>query len=520
MVTKILIVDDEKIEREGLKRLIREYNLELDVAEAPNGERALEYLEKHAADILLTDIRMRKMDGLQLGKSAREIYPKLKIVIFSAYDEFEYAKRAIDISAVQYLLKPIDVEEFLRVINGLMQQCAEERMKREHDAELTQLYGKWQAYNRQKALVVLLLDNASREAKQESLMQAGIDLTGKWILPFLIDVETPFFLQRHHEFELYITEGPLSMHCELLPLNERQSLLLHMTDEQPLVTEQERLANELAELFMERYQEKAMIVSGRPLEKMEEVAAEYTSMEETLESKFFLFDRSVLYTWKTEDGQGESAKIEIDAVMERISRQIAHREFFLIEQEIKSLFKNVQATVNSAIYTKYVASQIVKALVRADEIMHSIRFQQIVESIYNAGNVLQIIDYLLEPLNEIERRGQGEPQQSRRKVIQDVVRYIHEHYMHDIGLEVIAGRVFLSPGYLSQLFKKEMGQSMMKYITNYRLEKAKDLLSKTNLKVQDVGVKVGYPNLSYFCMLFVNHYGVSPSGFREDGGNL
>lgn len=120
---RILIVDDQELERTGIKFLIDEYKLNLDVAEAKNGEVAWEYLAMNPVDILITDIRMPFMDGLQLSRLVREKYPFVKIIIISAYAEFEYAKEAIDIGVLNYLLKPIKVDEFLRIVTKVVKQC-------------------------------------------------------------------------------------------------------------------------------------------------------------------------------------------------------------------------------------------------------------------------------------------------------------------------------------------------------------------------------------------------------------
>lgn len=104
---KILIVDDESIEREGISFLIEKYKLPLEVAQATNGKTALEYMRTHPIDILLTDVKMPQMDGLELARHTFEKYPDVRILVFSAYGEFEFAKKAMAAQAVSYLLKPI-----------------------------------------------------------------------------------------------------------------------------------------------------------------------------------------------------------------------------------------------------------------------------------------------------------------------------------------------------------------------------------------------------------------------------
>ena len=121
---KALIVDDEKIEREGIKFLIETMGLNLNTAEAENGVKAMDYLQAHEVDILFTDIRMPFMDGLALAAKAKKLNPKLKVIV-SAYGDFEYAKQAIQIHVVHYLLKPVEVAEFLEVVARLLSYAME-----------------------------------------------------------------------------------------------------------------------------------------------------------------------------------------------------------------------------------------------------------------------------------------------------------------------------------------------------------------------------------------------------------
>ena len=125
---KILLVDDEKTEREGIAFLIKKFNLPLTVAEAVNGKAALEYIHKNNdVDILLTDVKMPFMDGLELAKRVNEFNPGIVIIIFSAYGEFDYAKKACEANAVNYLLKAIEIEEFSQVMNRVMDICRERK---------------------------------------------------------------------------------------------------------------------------------------------------------------------------------------------------------------------------------------------------------------------------------------------------------------------------------------------------------------------------------------------------------
>lgn len=152
----ILIVDDEKIERDGIRGLIAEMKYELHVIEAENGEKALEYLRLNPVDILLTDIKMPFMGGLELAEQASLAQPSLEIIIYSAYGEFDYARRALYTNASSYLLKPIDMDEFAGVMSGVIQKCSDKATQQLRTAEIMQGYQKGLEYEKEKWLTDLL----------------------------------------------------------------------------------------------------------------------------------------------------------------------------------------------------------------------------------------------------------------------------------------------------------------------------------------------------------------------------
>ena len=132
---KILLVDDEREEREGISFLIRKFRYPLEIVQAASGKEALAVLEKEKIDILFTDVKMPVMSGLELARTVRETDKDIKIIIFSAYAEFEYAKQAIEMNALRYLLKSIEIDEFKELMDDvisslvLCQDLAQNKMR-------------------------------------------------------------------------------------------------------------------------------------------------------------------------------------------------------------------------------------------------------------------------------------------------------------------------------------------------------------------------------------------------------
>lgn len=117
---RILVVDDEVVERNGIRFLLEKAGWPVAIREAENGEQALEYLNREPVDILITDLKMPFVDGLELSAAARKLYPELYIVVITAYGEFEYARRAIHIGVNEFLLKPVNPEDFRTTMDGII----------------------------------------------------------------------------------------------------------------------------------------------------------------------------------------------------------------------------------------------------------------------------------------------------------------------------------------------------------------------------------------------------------------
>ena len=151
---KILVVDDESIEREGISFLIEKYKFPLEVAQATNGKTALEYMRTHPIDILLTDVKMPQMDGLELARHTFEKYPDVRILVFSAYGEFEFAKKAMAAQAVSYLLKPIDPEELTHAVDKAVQVV----LRKQENKRMQNLLQNTQALDKQKKIALSVAD--------------------------------------------------------------------------------------------------------------------------------------------------------------------------------------------------------------------------------------------------------------------------------------------------------------------------------------------------------------------------
>ncbi|WP_410744754.1 response regulator [Clostridium neonatale] len=213
---KILIADDEFVERDGIIFLINKFSFELDIKECSDGEEALNYIKENTVDILFTDVKMPFLDGLQLSKKAREIYPNLKIVIFSGFGEFEYAKRAIDIGVSDYILKPINPKEFKETMEKVINDVNEEKKENKNN-ELRQF--------REKEYILLKIINGSSidDLKEKFFMDKHIDFMDKYKNMILMEFDDEFF----NDNQKYMEEirNNIDIKIDYLNLNPQQSII-------------------------------------------------------------------------------------------------------------------------------------------------------------------------------------------------------------------------------------------------------------------------------------------------------
>lgn len=503
----ILIVDDEKIERDGIRGLIADMNYELRVTEAENGEKALEYLRLNLVDILLTDIKMPFMGGLELAEQASLAQPSLEIIIYSAYGEFDYARRALYTNASSYLLKPIDIEEFAGVMSGVIQKCADKATQQRRTAELMQGYQKGLEYEREKWLTDVL--NGVQVIADADALPFG----GQPAALLLIDFKERFFDRSYEAFE-QAAEQLTAGEYELLNLNEYQSVLMIPCPGSGGQKRIRDMSEALAERIAERFYRHCCIVYSRVISDWQEVSACYEQMEQTLDYKFFFEDTVVLFAGDDLAGRVPEF-VSTETLMADINQFITHGEYAGAAKSIELLFSHLSRNGgSSAIYVKYLCSDLVRNAFEQSARRQKADFQQTIERIFKSDSILEVKQVLLQALSEIEPDN-GPPDESKRHIVQQVIRIVEKDFREDISLEVIAGRVSLNPSYLSHLFKKETGQSLIKFITQQRLERARHLLDSTNMKIVDIAEHAGYWSSSYFCQTFKKYYGISPQKYRE-----
>lgn len=509
---KILLVDDESTERKGLRFLIGKYQLPLEVSEAANGRAALDFLRAHPVDILLTDVKMPLMDGLELAREARALSERLKIIIYSAYSEFDYARQAMEAKAINYLLKPIEVDEFQKVMSGVIQMCREEAKQEAENRALRESFEKMRRYDREQLLSQLVTAPEIGGDYARALAEHEIQFQNKTLLLIGMETRTNFF-DKHEEAVTAALGQALSTPFEYVNLSPGSSYVILCGKSAP---EEEALHRALETVRSRlRACEKAeiSIVVGSAFGSLEQFP-EMIQEIETVRYELFYGADEILFTERLRQirDRGNEATAHI---VERVNAAIENRDLGETRRQISLLTETLEKQAAlSAVYTRYLFWDVVNRLYKRFQVMNDASIRNKVEALLRCESVEKLQGLMDEVLCELETHP-AQASLDASDVVSAAIRVIQTEYQQDLSLEYLAQRVYLAPAYLSYLFKQQTGENIIKYITSFRMEKACRMLEDNNMKVVDVSRACGYDSPSYFNRLFKNSCGMTPKQYRE-----
>nr|MDD6335122.1 response regulator [bacterium] len=507
----MLVVDDKRIERRGIAFLVAEYALPIQVVEAENGVQALEYIKQNPVDILFTDIRMPVGDGLSLAAEVRKICPDIILIFFSAYSDFDYARRAIALGAYRYLLKPLDINEFLQVIGDALETCR----NRQQAKEALPGAGAPSSGMLEKALMDLISgpsDAAALQSLAHRLHEHGVPIETKPLR--LILIESRDALSQGALGQLQdMAENCLMGRKIWLELDERRILVV-------LVPGDLQATDALLLRALEQLQQNIQAEFGRPMRlalsagigHAGDMASAYEALENVAEMGFFAEEGRVLAVGSGLQGGGPEV---MERIMKEIDERIQGQDMAGVGEAFDMLFDYFRAQgAASVIYTKFVCSEIIARLVRACGLSQDEQ-ARIVENLFSAENINQLQQHVRDIIARAEATSSEESEAAAHRLVSEVMDIVAREYMNDISVDSLARQVYRSPNYLGRVFKKVTGTALSKYITHYRLEQSRELLRRKDIMISEIAKRCGYQDYSYFGLLFRNYFGISPTLYRQ-----
>lgn len=529
---KIVIVDDEPEQVEGIKNVINWEQYELTIAgTAENGAKGLALIEKLMPEIVIVDIKMPVMGGLEMLEEVKKRGIKLQSIILSGYDDFCFAQKAIALQTSNYLLKPCRPEQILQSVLRAKNLISEEKRKSAVFKDYQDLIRENLPVLKEKFLTDLLKGELSdRAAIEQKMGRYGLAFSGfaaEYCVVLFGCHWWPAGEQpgpgKTDEYLLLAVQELIKqgltpeLRCELLSEGERVVVLAEVTD--GIYREILPLKlGQIKEEIEEHYDLDVTVGIGGPVSPLAAVWRSYQQAAAALETGFF---------------SGEQQVIFYDPQM------LTGRKFLYPFQEVKKVLlsletgdeKAVQAAVEKFFRVLVLDGKPGKremqqlSLTLVSNIFqfcfdHNIELEQNSADILNffdqigqAGTLQQLKEIIGLFLTGIVRRLAAE--RERNKIVQFALDYIKENYRHNINLPMIAEQVNYSPSYLSFLFKQETGQNFVDYLNHYRIEQAKKLLRDTEAKNYEIAYQVGYQDEKYFYQIFKKYTGLTASQYRE-----
>lgn len=531
---KIFLVEDEMIIRRGIKNSI-EWEKEgyQFVGEASDGELAFPMILREKPDIVLTDIKMPFMDGLELSRLIRKELPETKILILSGYDEFEYAKEAIRIGITDYLLKPISSMRLLEVLDDVRRKIEQEREEKELLAQYQKEMQENLEHEKEKFLNVLLQGTLSVGDSIRQASQYQMNLTAGMYNFLLFKIwtdggrpeESSCIVDAFNKIEAAADHMPGI--CRFQRGIEGWAFLMTGEDISELTQREEELTEKLKEAMSQYPGLEFFGGIGQQVQRMRDLQTSFRAAEYAFARRFMEEPDQIL---RREDETKTNNGLEGITDLGRMVTNRGMLEKYLrngTQEELGSFlqtyFESIPAAnMNSILMRQYIAMDFYVITASFIEKMNLSRekLQEKSEKLKHAISEMAPVEKIKQLIYEyvwsiLSLRDQASGQQYS-DIIRAAKRYIEENYMSDeVSLNTVSASVNMSPSYFSSVFSKESGKTFVEYLTEVRMEKAKEMLMCSPLKTSEIGYKVGYKDPHYFSYIFKKTQGCSPKDYRQ-----
>ncbi|MBP1906429.1 two-component system response regulator YesN [Paenibacillus turicensis] len=507
---RIVIVDDEVLIREGLAKMIQKENPTFHIVGLfADGQDVLEALPNLGVDVVITDIRMPMLGGLPLIKELQNHYPHIRSILMSGYVDFGYAQEAIRCSAVDYLLKPINKEQLFELLY---------RLQQEQQTKLNQV----------KEQRILLLSALLSQEENKDKQIVGVPFPHSFFVPFILKSNEARHLQycasRLQQLQVQLTnctsQSELVMGIELDLLwrdQAYQGWIIYFT--QPPSPEQldgigrQLLAYAEQESFPLHIGSGGLCVNLTQLQSAFNIAR-YTCDQGLYSNRIHYFSHSLSppCLTKIKKRQPEAYPQLINDLKILNTTSLQH---WLIQN-----FTNIKEQQGglSHIYDLccLISSKIEHEVDEWTTFFHDQILQQLQSDLYLFFRYDELVSYVVDIFLSKLELIRADRLASLASATLTIKQYIHEHYAEQIDLNALAAIVYLTPTYVSKLFKQETGHTITDYLTDVRLQHAKRLLTQQpHLKVQEISEQVGYADVAYFHKLFKRTIGITPSQFKK-----
>ncbi len=524
----VMLVDDEEEVRIAIEKKINWGELGFQVVgTAENGEDALEKAIVLQPDVVMTDINMPFMDGLTFSKQLKSQFPATKIVIFSGYDEFEYAKEAIELSAEEYILKPINALELQEIFARIKTRLDDEFDKRRNMETLEKYYNESIPFFREQFLIGLIEGHIEPDRIQDIHAQYGQGIEGKFycvgFVKLSFDEEVSIDTKRLMSISLnQLAKERLACHANYYCVNYLGNVIvlgcLNSEEEyDTFVLELDRICK----LSKKLLQTNTTAGIGQLVGELKDLFSSFKSAKEAISYRMILEDNQAISIKDVEPDEEYINLFENDNVNQMLKQikigtdqelKIAIHEFFSKLPKNKVALYQLKLSILEAYF------EVIKLAGKYELVGENNQSddRDILEILNQLESFEQIEKWFEHKCFLVKEEVNKNRLDTTGLMIEKAKEYIEEHFSDsNLSVEVLCNYLNVTPNYFSAVFKKNTGSTFVSFLTEVRLKKAVVLLENTDEKAYIIAGLIGYDEPNYFSYVFKKAYGISPSKYRQ-----
>lgn len=529
---KVFLAEDEFIIREGIKNNIdwQAHGYEF-CGEASDGELAFPLIQKTRPDILITDIKMPFVDGLALSRLVKKELPETEIIILSGYEEFDYAKEAIQIGVARYLLKPVNGETLLQEIDSV----AEIILGKQKEKEIREKYQKEMEENSLRDQMDLFQHLVTGDCSMEELLSVADKLDLKIMAPWYSIVLLKIQSMKH-DYEEY--SGSIVVVDErIVKLAEPEHVLIFdralegraflfkADSEDELLAYQKEYLGDVKEVLSSYMNLRYFGGIGTPVNRLREIPASFEDASHAFAHRYLVAESCILdSSLLMQEGAAEQEDFRISAVNPEQIDRTKMQEFLRtgdldeVVYFVDEFFGKLDGgAMKSRIFRQYITMDAYFSIM---DFLKGLGLQKDeIEAPDQDSSILQdeksAMDYIVRIMEKALVLREKKASSRYEDVVSEVIHYIEDNYaQEELSLNLLASHVNFSPNHLSMIFSQQTGQTLIRYLTDYRMNRAKELLRCSSKKSSVISMEVGYKDPHYFSYLFKKTQGMTPTQYR------
>jgi two-component system, response regulator YesN len=520
MEINVLLVDDEAIDLEWLRRRVAgSGHLPLSsVRTASSGFAALKLMEQHPIDIILSDIRMPIMTGMEFARKAKEINPEVHIVFISGYQDFNYAKEAIQLNAADYLLKPVDDAELDQMLTELCKRIENERKQHTSLSETLTLVNqelllRWFSESA-PGQVETHIHNLLRPYLQGGSAVAIVEIDDMaWKIKEWTEEQRSVWTSSANQFiRKFALERNLGL---VITTYDYHFVILAAVQEQYFNT----LMEELIRAFAQEFSFSITIGRGMYTTELDKLHDSYRQAQAALSIKWIVGKNRLIQDASEWQPKGTIAP-NLEEIVDRMLKAMLDYDLTTIDDCLLQLFAG-----DSPLSRK---NDIYDIIIRITSKLHA-DLRQMNEHLYEILNwdshqpfvlfqfetVHDVLSWLRRRFFELSELLYLKRQRQKRKLIDEITEYVKERLDQKITLNEVAAHFDFTPNYLGHLFKIETNSLFSDFVGELRMKRVCELLEDPTKKVYEIAEQAGYKNIIYFNRQFKQYMGMSPGEYRK-----